>query len=676
MGVGFAVTDHAYISIFLGYPPADHVVRDFLKKNGSQSDSYHRSYCFIAALFQHTNWLLRDRFKAQCGMDEVALRFRELMTVGQKMKEHNEFRRNFYNRVVQMAEKLMQNEPEPGYTSSPPLLEKPDYSFLPAASCNELVESLKARKQHLSPTFSVQKKTSSIRRQVSRKTEIDYPLIILAFDESHTLTNREETPSATWSNFSNLRHVLRALYRFPLFTIFLSTTGKISQFASPEDDPSKRILLRNLSLIQPFTDIGFDTLAKEVIIDGTWDLEHVTRDSHIVYLGRPLFGSRYDAGDRSVKEDIILFAAGKLINAAPSTLELTLDQAIACLSQRLPIEFNSTTYISRATQRKQVEGHMRVCLKIDTGFESMETISASEPLLSEAAYAIMAQQSFDAVNAFKPILEGFAVHKGDRGEFLALLLLTLARDAVVGAPDKDGHPQRRFFELAPFVSGCLFKEPTTFTETLRQDFPMAMMHFNHFIKLHDFKSVNKESLLLLMTRGAGVLCANNYTSIDSVNVFLRSGTKLSIDNLGLILYQIKNDASYTDTPQPKLFEAMNPYDRKILKVGDAAVPLIRIFFALAARTPCLKVTRHEATTTYNAIIYDIWCGGLSSEVLNPITVETADIWHGLLQASYGWQQVYKAGTDVEKDLRRSMNPGAADNSGHWSRWADRKMPSN
>jgi hypothetical protein len=99
----------------------------------------------------------------------------------------------------------------------------------------------------------------------------------------------------------------------------------------------------------------------------------------------------------------------------------------------------SKTYISRATQRKQVEGHMRVCLKIDTGFEHMETVSASEPLLSEAAYAIMARESFDAVIAFKPILEGFAVHKGNRGEFLALLLLTLARDDAVGAPDKDVH---------------------------------------------------------------------------------------------------------------------------------------------------------------------------------------------------------------------------------------------
>jgi hypothetical protein len=84
--------------------------------------------------------------------------------------------------------------------------------------------------------------------------------------------------------------VLRALYRFPLFSLFLFTTGKVSQFTSSEDDNSKRNFLRNLSLIQPFTDLDFDILAKKVILS-TWDLERVSgvsHDSHIVYLGRPL----------------------------------------------------------------------------------------------------------------------------------------------------------------------------------------------------------------------------------------------------------------------------------------------------------------------------------------------------------------------------------------------------
>jgi hypothetical protein len=367
-----------------------------------------------------------------------------------------------------------------------------------------------------------------------------------------------------------------------------------------------------------------------------------------------------------------MFAVGKLLNADPGTRDLTQDQTLACLSQRLPIQFNSTTYISQTAERKQVEGHMRVCLKIDAAFESMETVSSSEPLLSEAAYFIMAQKSFDPLKSFKSILEGFAVHKGDRGEFLALLLLTLARDQAVGPPDKNGCPKRRFFSFASFVYGHLFSKSPSASglKSLQHDFPQAMMHFNHFVKLHDFKSIDKECLLLLMTRGAGVLCANNHTSIDAVNVFLKSGTKLTIDNLGLILYQIKNDSHYSHNPKSKLFESMNPFDLGILKAEDAPVPVMRIFFALAAKTPSLHVNRHAPSPTYGAVVYDIWSAGLSSDFLNPIDPQT-DIWDSLLQVSYGWKDIYKAATNVEKDLRRSMNPGAADDGGHWSHWAVR-----
>jgi hypothetical protein len=306
---------------------------------------------------------------------------------------------------------------------------------------------------------------------------------------------------------------------------------------------------------------------------------------------------------------------------------------------------------------------MRVCLKIDAALESMQTVSSSEPLLSEAAYAIMTLQSFDPLKSFKALQEGFSIHKSDHGEFLALLLLTLARDEAVGPPDRNGRPQRRSFDFASFISKHLFRDSTTSAlKTLKQDFPTGRMHFNHFIKLPDYKSIDKECLLLLMTRGAGVLCVNNHTSIDAVNVFLRSCTKLSIDNFGLILYQIKDDPRYTHNPQPD-FNLMNPYKVGILEATDAPVPVIRVFFALAARIQCLHVTRHDPSPTYNAVVHDIWCAGLSCDILKSIELHT-DIWDGLLKASYSWKQIYEAETDIAADLRRSMNPGAADDGGH------------
>ncbi len=70
----------------------------------------------------------------------------------------------------------------------------------------------------------------------------------------------------------------------------MSTTGKISQFTSaPTEDFSLRILSGELFLIQPFTDVGFDTLARKISLDEHWDLEDLANNSHTVYLGRPLY---------------------------------------------------------------------------------------------------------------------------------------------------------------------------------------------------------------------------------------------------------------------------------------------------------------------------------------------------------------------------------------------------
>ena len=107
--------------------------------------------------------------------------------------------------------------------------------------------------------------------------DLERPVIILAFDEAHSLM---KSPGS-WSDLSAMRHVLRTLKMFPLFSFFLSTTGKISQFTSQED-PSARISHYSLKLVHPFTELGFDMLATKVFLDGSWDLEHVTSDQHMV----------------------------------------------------------------------------------------------------------------------------------------------------------------------------------------------------------------------------------------------------------------------------------------------------------------------------------------------------------------------------------------------------------
>jgi len=282
------------------------------------------------------------------------------------------------------------------------------------------------------------------------------------------------------------------------------------------------------------------------------------------------------------------------------------------------------------------------------------------------------------------VMEGFAISKGDRGEFLVLLLLILARDGAVGRPDPLGRPitGKRWVDLSDFLYGHLFrkqaqpslyveKETISALEALKVDFPSARVYFNHFIKVHEYKAIDLTSLLLLQGRGAGVLCANNQTGIDAINVFLHEGTKLSGDNAGLILEQIKNDSKFKQTPQRRLFDAMNPYYLGILEDGHPAVPLIKIVFALASKTPSLNVVRYDPSEDYNATVYEIWCAGISPDILHPIEHQYIGLWAALLQASYGWQELYKGISSVTKDLRRSAVPGAALDSGHYACWARR-----
>ena len=184
---------------------------------------------------------------------------------------------------------------DPVHTSPLPINNATNYSFAPSHLCNKLVTALRARKHQQTPTLSaatLKSTTASGVGKAGSESEDIMPLVILAFDEAHTLTDREGNREAAWSNFSELRHVLRALHRFPLFSLFLSTTGKISQFTSAKDeDVSRRVILGQLALIQPFTDLGFDTLAKPISLEEDWDLESVTTDSHIAHLGRPLYVS-------------------------------------------------------------------------------------------------------------------------------------------------------------------------------------------------------------------------------------------------------------------------------------------------------------------------------------------------------------------------------------------------
>jgi hypothetical protein len=75
-----------------------------------------------------------------------------------------------------------------------------------------------------------------------------------------------------------------------MFTFFLSTHGKISQFTPPSRfDTSNRMNAGKLNTPRPFFLMGFDQLMKErKIFEKYKTLEDVTSLDCIAHMGRPL----------------------------------------------------------------------------------------------------------------------------------------------------------------------------------------------------------------------------------------------------------------------------------------------------------------------------------------------------------------------------------------------------
>lgn len=115
------------------------------------------------------------------------------------------------------------------------------------------------------------------------------PTLFLTVDEAHTISETITTNGVQWSQFSALQRALRAIRLFPVWSLFLSTTGKLEQFApAPIMDKSNRIAGGRLTILTPFSALGFDLLAEVISCDESYSLDYVSSLKYKISLGRPL----------------------------------------------------------------------------------------------------------------------------------------------------------------------------------------------------------------------------------------------------------------------------------------------------------------------------------------------------------------------------------------------------
>ncbi|KAH9030051.1 hypothetical protein EDB85DRAFT_1891783 [Lactarius pseudohatsudake] len=671
-----------------GFPPADDGVREFLTSNqeyqgkSRSESSFIRAHYFLKALFCVTaetiTKLDADYTPSEGGAKRTYRidKFREFMSNGQTMGSSGIQRVNFYGEVVDKATKgilrdTKSNKSKPG---------NKDRSRQSKPGDKSKLDEKKLDKHDKNLIDAFESLRSRINDDSLSMEELRLPDVFLVFDEAHPLTTPFES-EGTQSNFVELRRALRVLSDVSLFTFFLSTTGKISQFSPPRGrDASHRMNDGELKTPTPFIYLGFDQLMKNHKVFDKW-------------------GTSYDHGDDQVRRGLVHFASLKLLcGTFPDKLSEAQNRAV--LSQRLPLDINSTIYVPLPSdqvekEQEQISNHMRVCMSIEDGIDTIRGIAASEPILAEAASVVMSDSRvFNLVDALSEVLTGFGINTGDRAELLVAAFFTWARDITAAKLNSKFSGQlSRYFSVADLFSS-LFSEATYTSmsggmpslcharpaQMFGQVFGNAWMHFNHFIKPHQRKVLTRPYLLAFMARGAAAFGATGQRGFDAVYPFLYGGTDLDVDKVGFIIVQVKkNDTS--EVAQAQIFKKMDPFACGLLSLDKLErrfpIPIIRIVFALCSSkasgvthktysSPAMGASYVDENGQPYFTTYDFWCSGIHKDFLNPVK-DFPDKWIAMANKADSWRSFYN--NSLDPSVLRSQTPGSGLDPSHFDSWS-------
>ena len=396
------------------------------------------------------------------------------------------------------------------------------------------------------------------------------------------------------------------------------------------------------------------------------------------------FASRYAVSGRGgfAQTTILHFATQKLLGGhdvidVNADAASRVDQSLACLSVRFPLEFDFSDPNARSLVRKQIEHHMRLCTIATSSLDSEVLFSTvgSEPLLAEAATKAMATVNTNPIQQLSNLIGKNFINHGERGELVAAMLVMQARD-ILTTYEKS----RRWVSVRDFMK-CLLGDAArtnlafpsvAFSEEEHQPletvFKNARMWFNHVLKVRNTDLINVRYLWKFISRGAMILCANNQRGVDIVLPVCYSGNVLSRREVTAILIQVKNDEAFGGKIHGHLFDAMDPFTINLFDEGSQPRPIIRMVFALASKTSVAKYVHVDPPKykpgTFTA--YDIWCAGTSSETF-PVIGADASAYRGLLDRTRSRAQEYAVGAihkvkypeQVEKariSLLRNCNP--------------------
>jgi hypothetical protein len=171
--------------------------------------------------------------------------------------------------------------------------------------------------------------------------------------------------------------------------------------------------------------------------------------------------------------------------------------------------------------------------------------------------------------------------------------------------------------------------------------------------------------------------------VDIIVPFLSWDSILRWENVSAFFIQGKNDKKFQETPRLRLFDRMNPCENSLGFFDPKEsypVPLIRMVFVLASKTPCVTVIKsHErvhpprrdapkpAFKSDKYTAFDIWCAKASREMFRSIKDDA--IFEKLLLCSCVFPDVYEnKKSESIQNVTRNMNPATDVHHAHWERF--------
>ncbi|KAM6494977.1 hypothetical protein JOM56_009600 [Amanita muscaria] len=561
---------------FRRYPEPDEAPRDYfrLKVDETFDSLFDRSLLFLEKLFIAVN--LEVKKLPTHGDPLLILWYNHLLEDG------NRNRQEIYKRVVAETENCINNPERLRHYPAGSDVVATDRPVYVAAKA--LIDTIKSRAKE------------DVSEGKSRPVRL-----LVYIDESHGMTKAGSTIKGDGRNaYQVLCSSLNELLKLDLFFVFLSTNSMLSDYS-----PSSRIFwsqrVQNSSVEQiqtPYTELPFDVWKESHLIsEGGHTMDQVCSVEFMVRFGRPLWWTRWEAGDNVVKDKLIAFAIMKL--AATNVGEYDANSYLAALSVRLLLDFEPRRITAIENENLMVAGYLRVANVIPSHREYIISSTPSEPIVAEAAAQVLRGQKM--INLlFKNVRDGL-IEKGQRGELVARLLLTLAHDAAIEQMDikrreGQGQIEKLFTTPVPLLTffSALFAQPhadnimrcrpdyqskgPTFEETFKDAYVM----FTHFGKAADDWCNSDVFAFMALCRNMAISCREGMEFADlCIPIHFGKETPLSRNATSAIFVSIKDkekamgyNRTYIDVNKMNFFAD-----------GDKARPVILLILQLGVQAP-------------------------------------------------------------------------------------------